>query len=135
MTVQPQTDLARLKKSETLEIRLPYPTKLAFMAACRARGRSASEALRQFIDAEIAPQARAPRLGRRGWRLVAGAALAAAMGAVALPSLAHPSLRAEFDRLDRNSDRAITAAEFAGLDANHDGRITYDEFRAAFPQH
>ena len=29
----------RLKKSETLEIRLPHPTKLAFMASCRAEGR------------------------------------------------------------------------------------------------
>src|SRR3954471_18840557 len=28
--------LRKLKKSETLEIRLPYPTKLAFMARCQA---------------------------------------------------------------------------------------------------
>ena len=55
------------------------------------------------------------------------------MGAVALPSLARPSLRAEFDRLDRNGDRSISLAEFARLDANHDGQVTYDEFRAAFP--
>ena len=41
----------KLKKSETLEIRLPYPTKLAFMARCQDAGVSASEALRGFIGA------------------------------------------------------------------------------------
>jgi hypothetical protein len=127
----------RLKKSETLEIRLPYPTKLAFMASCRADGRSASEALRQFIDAELGRTP--PRgLSRRAWRLVAGAVVAACVGAAALPSLARPSLqaqilRAEFDRLDLNGDRAVSAAEFARLDANHDGKVSYDEFRAALP--
>ena len=38
------------KKSESLEIRIPYPTKQAFMAHCRAEGRSASEELRAFIE-------------------------------------------------------------------------------------
>jgi hypothetical protein len=50
-----QSRQPRLKKSETLEIRLPYPTKLAFMARCRDEGRSASEALRLFIDGHLAP--------------------------------------------------------------------------------
>jgi hypothetical protein len=123
----------RLKKSETLEIRLPYPTKLAFMARCRDQGRSASEALRQFIDGQLdGTAARGPT--HRAWRLIAGAAVATAMAAVAVPSLAHPSLRAEFDRLDLNGDHAITAAEFARLDANHDGKITLEEFRAALPR-
>jgi len=131
MTAPSRPNTSRLKKSETLEIRLPYPTKLAFMAACRDRGRSASEALRQFIDAELAGPAAAPLLGRRAWRLIAGAAIATAVGAAALPTLAHPSQRAEFDRLDVDGDRALTAADFARLDANHDGRVTYEEFRAA----
>jgi Ca2+-binding EF-hand superfamily protein len=126
----------RLKKSETLEIRLPYPTKLAFMASCRAEGRSASEALRQFIDAELG-QASPRGLSRRAWRLIAGAMVAGCVVAAALPSLARPSLhaefqRAEFDRLDLNGDRVISAAEFARLDANHDGKVSYDEFRT-FP--
>ena len=54
----------RLKKSETLEIRLPHPTKLAFMARCRTRGLSASESLRRFIDAEL----RAPAPARMSVR-------------------------------------------------------------------
>jgi hypothetical protein len=118
----------RLKKSETLEIRLPYPTKLAFMARCRADGRSASEALRQFIDGHLEPR----RPARRAPRLIAGALIAAAVGAIALPSLAHPSLRADFDRLDRNRDNAISLAEFARLDTNHDGKVSFEEFRAGY---
>jgi hypothetical protein len=122
----------RLKKSETLEIRLPYPTKLAFMASCRAEGRSASEALRHFIDGHLQPRpARRPNLLLPG-RLIAGALIAAAVGAIALPSLARPTLRAEFDRLDRNGDQAISLAEFARLDANHDGKVSFEEFRAAY---
>lgn len=77
------------KKSETLELRLPYEAKQAFMARCQAEGRSASEAIRAFIEAEIEPKAR-PRLrGRLIGRIAAGALLAAAAGAVAAPSLAH----------------------------------------------
>ena len=127
---------AKLKKSESLEIRLPYPTKVAFMARCRDEGRSASEALRQFIDGEVdvaRPGVHAAS-GNRVWRLIAGAAVAGAMAAVAVPSLAHPTLRAEFDRLDLNGDHVITAAEFDRLDANHDGKITLEESRAVLPR-
>ncbi len=108
----------RLKKSETLEIRLPYPTKLAFMARCRDEGRTASEALRGFIEGSVEPRrAKTPR------KLIAGALIAAAVGAIALPSLAHPA-RAQLDRL-------ATAAEFARLDTNHDGQLSLAEFTAA----
>ncbi len=124
----------RLKKSETLEIRLPYPTKLAFMARCQDQGRSASEALRGFIEGQIGegqietrPATRtATRLAPR---FAIGALIAAAVGAVALPSLAHPNQRAAFDCLARSG--AITAADLARLDANHDGRVSYAEFQAA----
>lgn len=103
----------RLKKSETLEIRLPYPTKLAFMARCRDEGRTASEALRGFIEGSVEPRrAKAPG------KLIAGALIAAAVGAIALPSLAHPA-RAQF-----------TAADFARLDTNHDGQLSFAEFTA-----
>ena len=117
----------RLKKSETLEIRLPYPTKLAFMARCRDEGRSASEALRGFIDGHIEPGRpvhRAPQ------RLLAGALIAAAVGAMALPSLAHTNQRAAFDCLARDR-AAISAADFARLDTNHDSKVSYAEFTAA----
>jgi hypothetical protein len=101
-----------LKKSETLEVRIPFPTKQAFMARCRHEGRSASEAVRAFIEGELAPSARPrPRLLPR---LLAGALLAAAAGAVAAPTLAHPNRTAEFARLDKNHDGVLTLAEFRG---------------------
>ncbi|HEY3948611.1 EF-hand domain-containing protein [Phenylobacterium sp.] len=118
-----------LKKSETIEIRLPYPTKLAFMARCRDEGRSASEALRGFIDGELAGRA-APSAHPLRMRLAIGALVAAALGAVALPSLAHTNQRAAFDCLARDR-AAISAADFARLDADHDGRVSYAEFQAA----
>ena len=122
----------RLKKSETLEIRLPYPTKLAFMADCRDRGVSASEALRRYIDTELSA-APVARPARRPWRLITGAVIAVLVGAAALPSLAHTGLRSEFDRLDANRDGLVSAEEFARRDANHDGAISFDEFQAGQP--
>ncbi len=103
------------KKSETLEIRLPYDAKLAFMERCQRDGRSASEALRGYIDQQIAP----PRATARRSRLVVGALIAAAVGAVALPSLARQPAAAD----------ALRRAAFTQQDANHDGVLSFDEFR------
>ena len=143
------------KKSETLEIRLPHAAKQAFMARCRDQGVSASEALRAFIDGEIATRTRSPRLR---WAAVGLAAVA--LGAVAAPSLARPSLPARFARLDADRDgkldfaefergaalqltlagdgralqpsaarEALLRREFARMDLNRDGEIALDEFR------
>ncbi|PZQ62404.1 MAG: hypothetical protein DI570_10945 [Phenylobacterium zucineum] len=119
------------KKSETLEVRLPYPTKLAFMARCQADGVSASEAVRGFIDTRITPPPARPAWP---WKRIAlGALAAAAMGAVAVPSLARPG--PDFQRLDANDDGAVTRAEalaaFDRLDADRDGRVTRGEYGAA----
>ena len=102
------------KKSETLEIRLPHETKQAFMARCRDEGRTASEALRRFIDGELT----APRRSRTGlWQALAAAAAGLAIGAVAAPSLAQTAhaqsnARAAFDHLDRNHDGVVSFEEF-----------------------
>jgi hypothetical protein len=104
------------KKSETLEIRLPYETKAAFMARCRRDGSTASEAVRRFIeDGNAAGGRRSRRITRRVWRTIAAAVAGLALGAVAAPSFAHPTAnsRAAFERLDRN----------------HDGVLSFDEFR------
>ena len=97
------------KKSETLEVRIPFTTKEAFMARCRAEGRSASAAVRGFIEGEVGGRRRRQRLIGR---LAAGALLAAAAGAVAAPTLAHTNRTAEFRRLDTNHDGVITLQEF-----------------------
>lgn len=107
-----------LKKSETVEIRLPHATKTAFMARCRAEGRTASDAIRRFIDAELSQTSSTRRSPPRlGWRpLLAAAVAGLALGAVAAPSLAQsaPPSRAAFDRMDHN----------------HDGVVSYDEYGA-----
>lgn len=104
------------KKSETIEVRLPYEAKTAFAARCEADGRTVSEAVRGFIEAELTDKSSKPAALRlRAWQVAAAALIGLAVGGVAAPTLAHPAgdARAAFDRLDRN----------------HDGVISFDEFR------
>ncbi|MBL8773775.1 MAG: hypothetical protein JNK30_20485 [Phenylobacterium sp.] len=119
---------AKLKKSETLEVRIPYPTKLAFMSRCRDEGRSASEAVRDFIERELAPPTTRKR-PRRPWRLAVGALIAAAVGAAAAPSLAGSALASDFSRLDVDRDGRITAADLRGRDLDGDGAVSLSELR------
>lgn len=115
----------RSKKSETLEVRLSLETKAAFMARCRDQGRTASEAVRAFVERELGPTEATAHSRPGHWRIAIAAATAGlAVGAVAAPSLAHPvgaqpahNVRATFDQLDRN----------------HDGVLTFEEFRRGQP--
>ncbi len=92
MTINRAPDARPPKKSETLEVRLPYATKTAFMARCRDDGLTASEAMRRFIEGEIQRRAPAAPRVRPGWWQAAAAGLAGlAVGAIAAPSLAHPT--------------------------------------------
>jgi Ca2+-binding EF-hand superfamily protein len=113
------------KKSETLEVRLPYETKRDFLDACRQDGTTASEVVRgsiqTYLDARERPVAET-QTGKlihmiptslRKKRYLAGAAgaLGLAMFA-AMPSAAAPDFRAVFTKLDRNGDGVLTAEEF-----------------------
>jgi len=100
------------KKSETLEVRLAHQTKAAFMARCRHDGQTASEAVRGFIEAELAVGPRRTR--SRLWQMTAAAAAGLTLGAVAAPSLARTvsADEAAFARLDQNHDGALSLAEF-----------------------
>ena len=124
------TETRRLKKSETLEVRLSHEAKQAFMARCQADGLTASEAVRTFIDARLTPPP-GPQPQRRVRYLALGAAVAAALGAVAAPSLAKPAASAQFTALDVDGDARVSVQEFARLDADSDGLVSYAEFRAA----
>ncbi|WP_339914494.1 EF-hand domain-containing protein [uncultured Brevundimonas sp.] len=106
------THLKPLKKSETIEVRLPHATKTAFMARCRDEGRTVSEAMRAFMECEIGGNGRSART--RGWHALAALVAGLALGAVAVPSLAQsqPASRAAFDRLDRNQDGVVSFDEF-----------------------
>ena len=101
----------RLKKSEFLEVRLPHPTKQAFMARCRLDGRSASEAVRGFIDGYLSAPSPPASPGRPARLLVAGAALLA-FGLAAAPSFARTSVGGDFARLDLDHDGRVSMAEF-----------------------
>lgn len=114
----------KLKKSESLEIRIPYPTKQAFMARCQTDGVSASEALRGFIEGQLAP---AP-VRRKAPRLLIGGLIAAAVGAMAAPTLAGPAMAAGLAR------DLVSRVAFERIDANHDGVISYAEYRRARAQ-
>ncbi len=102
-----------LKKTETIELRLPYETKQAFMARCRTAGVSASAELRAFIaDYAARPQKPANRL-----RLAAPIGLAAgallAVGVMAEPTLARAGVSASFSQMDANGDGQVSFAEFS----------------------
>jgi predicted DNA-binding protein len=89
------------KKSETLEIRIPYPTKTALMEKARAEGRVASEIVRERIDAYLSEEAEPSTFKdkvvvqiRRNLRgaglLLAGAGSALAISLAASPASAVP---------------------------------------------
>lgn len=103
------------KKNDSIEIRLPDEMKAAFREKCRAEGRTASDAVRSFIDEQLEPPRRACR--RSLWRIAAAAAAGAVLGG----GLAAPSIAASAG--NRQSD-------FHALDRDRDGVLTYQEFRS-----
>ena len=136
----------REKKSETIEVRLPYSQKTAFMGACQEKGISASEALRSQIDTFIgspAPSQKRNQFGatfnmirlhsKKSIATLTALATSAALFA-ALPSSADEKL---FDAFDKNNDGVISLSELGSkddrvisiLDQDGSGDISRDEFR------
>lgn len=104
------------KKSETIEVRVPYGAKTAFAERCRENGQTVSEAVRAFMEREIGAGGRAGRTHTRLWHALAALAAGLALGAVAAPSLAQTQAphgsRDAFERLDRNQDGVVSYDEF-----------------------
>ncbi len=103
-----------LKKNVTIEVRLPDEAKDAFMARCVRENRTASDAIRSFINQQLSAPPRCVRRRPR-LRLAAAALLGTLLGAgLAMPSLAHslPPSRASFEHLDRNHDGVLTYKEY-----------------------
>lgn len=106
------------KKTETIEIRVPYETKLAFMAQCREEGVSASEALRTFIGDRLetqpaAERPSAPTPWRKRLKLVGGLAVAVGVAATAVPSLAGSVDRLGFGQLDLDGSGGVSRMELS----------------------
>lgn len=124
---KPKTSKPRMKKSETLEVRIPHETKQAFLNACREDGTTASEVVREqvqsYLDARERPQPQekgrlmqfSPNVRRYGPRVAAGGVVALGLTAMAvLPSAAAPDFKAQFGRLDANGDGVLSVEEFLG---------------------
>jgi hypothetical protein len=106
----------RLKKNSSIEIRLPDQTKALFMERCQRDGRTASDVVRSLIDDQLKPSPTARKYSRSTWRVVvaglAGAALGLGVAAPSMASSGEPD-RAEFEKLDRDHDGALTCREFS----------------------
>ncbi|MFZ5747326.1 MAG: hypothetical protein ACOY45_06670 [Pseudomonadota bacterium] len=116
-----------LKKSDSIEVRLPHATKQAFMDRCRAQGRTASEAVRGFVEEMVAGTPR--RSGSLVRSLGAGIVLAAVAAIVWSMSARWHAPRAhfltEFAAMDADRDGALTRAEYDG--AEHAARRRFGE--------
>ena len=116
------------KKSETLEVRIPFETKQAFLTACREDGTTASEVVRESVQTYLDERERPPIQEKRtlvmklpqpvrhyGPRIAAGSIAAIGLATfVALPSAAAPDFKAQFNQMDANSDGVLSADEFLG---------------------
>jgi EF hand len=119
------------KKSESIEVRLPFEAKQAFIAACKAERRTASDVIRGAIEAYVEgrgdrrrlPAERKlvglvpPALRRKRYIALGAASVLGIAALAAMPSAAAPGA----------PDKV---AAFAKLDRNGDGFVSYEEFVA-----
>ena len=139
----------REKKSESLDIRLPFQQKQDFMAATRQNGETASQALRRFIsnyieDARLAEQSHPVQeismtLAKHRLKTFATAA-GAAIGVFSITALPSAADSTAFDALDKNKDGVLTEGEIVPgydadiiqkLDTDGSGGVSQAELEAA----
>jgi len=143
MTKTPKSERPE-KKSEMLDVRLPYGMKQALVKACRKQGVTVSDTVRGLISEYIsAAKAGSPQPKLKGIamkivqnpRKTLGMTLAASFSAIFLlaqPSVADDALFASFDK---NEDGVIDANELdlealSMIDRDHSETVEPDEFQA-----
>jgi|GEM_PF-451731 len=136
----------REKKSETLEVRLGYLNKNAFMAACKSEGKTASAVIRTFIDGYLAKEkgSFARVIAGHKRKLAAAGAmglLAFTFASVTAPSSAGANMLMRV--MDTNHDGVLSLADetdqnrkaltilVSKMDANADGSVTQAELNDA----
>jgi Ca2+-binding EF-hand superfamily protein len=116
------------KKNESIEVRVSHEIKVAFMAACAAKGVSASTVLRRHIARYVAAANRAPHHWMEELsmlfdslmnRPIVAGACGAVLAGIATASLAVPAYAAIDPRV---------ATVFEWMDTNHDGILDQAEF-------
>ena len=107
------------KKSETLQVRLPYGMKRDFMDRVKLENRSASDLVRNFIEGYLAGPVEilnSPKVVMIRRRFIYPALMAAGLVGAVIIFMPNPgaagTLRSEFDALDTDRNGFITAAEF-----------------------
>ena len=119
-----------LKKTDSIEVRLPDETKQAFMHACRQNGTSASAVLRAFIDHYVRSASRTRLRWKEElqmlWRQSSLRARAAAgtIGAAVILGLVAAAIATPA----RAATDPLLTAVFEWMDANHDGKLSPAEF-------
>ena len=106
------------KKSETIEARLPFTTKRALLARCKAEGKSVSDVLRLCVENYLTSPTQTERKARQIMRVFKHAAGAAAI--VGSIMVVHHGAMAQSE-----------TAHFEEFDSNRDGRLSLDELTAA----
>lgn len=118
------TEHKKEKKSESIEVRVPYELKQEFMQRAAQEGVSASDLIRRFMADYLAPPSKESRT-----MLISALKPAAFLGATAVAAIftlswptavqATPDLKAVFDRFDADKNGAVTPSEFVqGMSEN-----------------
>lgn len=107
------------KKSETLQVRLPYGMKRDFMDRVKLENRSASDLIRDFIEGYLAGPVQilnSPTAVLIRRRFIYPTLMAAGLVGAVIVFMPNPgaagTLRSEFDALDLDRDGFVTGAEF-----------------------
>lgn len=135
------------KKSETIEVRMGYSQKRSFMDACKRNGKNASNVIRDYVDAYVAPKPGPNGLSvLKKWVLVPVGFLTLLTVTVGLGlgslTFSPETSASLFTSLDTNADGVISQADIhegnvatvsqflQWADADADGEISKDEFKS-----